>query len=203
MKFQPAVHQRWWEDNYTTKIGQLADWLGNSDRSSRQAIFDFADTNRFGSVLEIGPGLFMDYDLHWSKRPFSQYEVVDVTPAIVKEAKQRGIAAHLGPIERLPYSERSVDFVYCRHVWEHCPNFTDPLREMLRVARTSAAVVLFRHKEIGETDVSFDEYDGLDNVYHNTYSRSAIAEYAKSLGWNTRWESGQRDAIGFFTNNEN
>lgn len=199
MPFTPATHQRWWTDHWTDRKEDLTAWLEESDPSSRQAVFAFVDAAKFGSVLEIGPGLLIDHRLHWRFRPFLRYEVVDVTPQVVEAAQAEGITAHHGAIEALPLADKSFDFVYCRHVWEHCPDYKKPLQEMLRVARRGAAVVLFRYKESGMDEINFDTYDGLENVYHNTYSRGNIDGFATALGWQVEWRLTAENAIGFFT----
>lgn len=199
MPFDPELHQRWWTDNWTDRSAELTAWLEESDTSSRRAVFSFVDHQPFHSILEIGPGLLIDYRLHWQHRPSIRYEVVDVTPEVLELAKSKKVRGHHAAIESLPLANNSFDFVYCRHVLEHCPRFEQPLAEMFRVATQAAAVVLFRHKATGTDEINYGTYTSLETVYHNTYARSSIAAYAKSLGWDTRWELTENDAVGFFT----
>lgn len=199
MPFAPATHQRWWTDNWKERQQELTAWLEESDPTSRQAVFAFADASKFASVLEVGPGLLIDHKLHWRFRPFLRYEVADVTPQVLDLAREQGIPAHYGAIEALPCADKSVDFVYCRHVLEHCPDFKKPLEEMFRVALRATAIVLFRHKETGTDEINYGTYDGLETVYHNTYSRGNITGFAKALGWHTEWRLTQDNAIAFFT----
>lgn len=198
MPFTPATHQRWWTDHWKERQQDLTAWLEESDPTSRQAVFTFVQGAGYGSVLEIGPGLLIDYRLHWKAHPFLRYEVVDVTPQVVALAEAEGITAHHGPAEALPLADKSFDFVYCRHVWEHCPDFSKPMQEMFRVAKYGAAVVLFRHKESGLDEINYGTYDGLETVYHNTYARGNITGFAKMLGWDTEWKLTKENAVAFF-----
>lgn len=166
--------------------------------ASRQAIFDYVAERGFTSVLEIGPGLYTDHRLHWGQQPSIRYEVVDVTPQIVAAGRERGIVAHHGAIEDLPFADGAFDFVYCRHVWEHCPHYLMPLTEMLRVAKHAAGVVLFRHKESGTDEINHGTYVGLENVYHNTYATDGIAIEAKALGATVQWQKHDHDLVGLF-----
>lgn len=199
MPFDPEIHQRWWTDNWNDRAHELSAWLEESDISSRRAVFSFVQAKPFHSVLEVGPGLMIDYRLHWQHLSNMRYEVADVTPQVLALATHKGIPAHHAVIEALPMRNKSFDFVYCRHVLEHCPTYQTGLASMFRVASQAVAVVFFRHKPSGLDQIEYGTYDGLEHVYHNTYSRESVAAYANSLGWDTRWELTNTDAVAFFT----
>jgi ubiquinone/menaquinone biosynthesis C-methylase UbiE len=194
-----ASYQRWWSDNWTARATELAGWLEQSDVGSRHAVFGFVDAQDAASVLEVGPGLLIDYRMHWQHRPNLQYEVLDVTPHVLVLAAEHGITRHRGGVEAIPLPDRAFDVVYTRHVLEHCPHYDTPIREMVRVARRGVAVALFLHKDTGTDEIACGTYDGFPDVYHNTYARDGITALFDQLGWDTQWVLTDNDAVACAT----
>ena len=69
-------HLLWWENNLDTLGKDFARWLSSSDIKSRKAIFDYIDrNNHITSVLECGPGIFIDYNLYFKNKKIGRAHV--------------------------------------------------------------------------------------------------------------------------------
>lgn len=193
------AHERWWQDNLNTRRAEFAGWLIESDHTSRDAVAAVAYTLRIPgeqvAVLEVGPGIYVDYDRLWAPRDeWLLYSAVDVTPAIVAEGKARGLTVAEGSIEALPIPADAVDLAYCRHVLEHLPTYKTALLELHRVARQYAVAVLWRLDPTAAEDVIlYNTVADVPNTYHNTYSKTAISLFLSDHGIAHRWEQTAAD----------
>lgn len=194
-------YERWWQENYTTRGDDLRSWLFGSDTSSRAAVAEIADTlategrNRL-TVLECGPGVYVDPDTIWRNRLKVRYAAIDVTPAIVQDGLARGYLVSLGSVEAIPYPARSFDLVYCRHVLEHLPSYRQAIAEMLRVAELVAVAVFWRLDTEAETDVIlWNTVEDVPDTFHNMYSQKAISAYLDGLGVAYTWRQTAQDWV--------
>ena len=191
-------YEQWWELNHATRGNDLARWLLESDRSSREAVGEAAD--RLGrdrvTVLECGPGVYVDADMIWKDRPEVAYQAIDVTPAIVAAGTAKGLAVRLGSVEAIPLPDRSVDLVYCRHVLEHLPSYRQALAEMMRVASSVAVAVFWRLDTEAETDVIlWNTVEDVPDTFHNMYAQKAVSAWLESLGVPYTWERTLQDWV--------
>lgn len=186
-------YERWWHESLPTRRDEFAEWLTMSDPASRAAVAARVDaaheaTGTPVSVLECGPGIYLDHDLYWHKRPYVRYQAVDVTPQIVADGVARGLDVREGSIEALPLRGNSVDVVYCRHVLEHLPSYRQALSEMWRVCRREAIAVLWRVNTDGPDDeILFDTVPDVPQTYHNRYSLKAMSAWLDGRGIEHTW----------------
>ena len=63
-------HLQWWEDNLSIpeRHKEFSGWLEDSDMSSRTELFNQIESKKINNVLEIGPGIFTDYNIFFSKK---------------------------------------------------------------------------------------------------------------------------------------
>ncbi len=191
-------YEGWWEANHVTRGNDLARWLWESDRSSREAVGAIADRlcrDRL-TVLECGPGVYVDAEMIWQDRPEVAYQAIDVTPAIVAAGTAKGFAVQLGSVEAIPLPDRSVDLVYCRHVLEHLPSYRQALTEMMRVASSVAVAVLWRLDVEAEADVIlWNTVEDVPDTFHNMYAQRAISAWLDGLGVPYTWERTRQDWV--------
>lgn len=179
-------HERWWQDN-PDRDAQLHGWLASSG-PDREFIGELADTAALASVLEVGPGLYLDHEHVWSARPHIAYRAVDVTPRFVEAGKARGLNVAEGSIHDIPWPDAGVDLAYCRDVLEHLPHYQRALQELWRVARYAVAVRFFRLAPSAQNDVvAFDTVADVRGLHHNTYGQAGIEATLRAMGC-TQWE---------------
>lgn len=191
-------YERWWQENHGTRRDDLTQWLTESDQTSREAVGRVLDGVGIGgaTVLECGPGIYIDAQTIWAERPDVQYHAIDVTPAIVEDGRARGYAVEVGSVEAIPYPDRDFDLVYCRHVLEHLPSYRQAITEMRRVAQQKAVAVFWRIDEAATEDVIlWNTVTDVPDTFHNTYSRQAITNYLDAIGCGHEWERTAHDWV--------
>jgi SAM-dependent methyltransferase len=88
---------------------------------------------------------------------------------------------HCGPAERLPFADRQFDFISCLGALEHFLDIEATLREMIRVAKTNASILLLVPNA--------DFLPSRLGLYNGTL-QAAVKEQALSLlGWQELFES--------------
>jgi hypothetical protein len=179
-------HESWWQRN-PERDAQLRRWLSQSG-DDRATIGALADAEGITSVLECGPGLYLDHERVWSVRPSVAYHAVDVTPRFVADGLARGLAVTEGSIEAIPLPDASVELAYCRDVLEHLPSYEAALGELLRVASRFVAVRFFRLAPSAQADViAFDTVAEARGLHHNTYAQASIEAFLRVKGVE-RWQ---------------
>ena len=72
-------HLQWWEDNLSIpeRHKEFSGWLEDSDMSSRTELFNLIELKKINNVLEIGPGIFTDYNIFFLKKKI--FNIVQLT----------------------------------------------------------------------------------------------------------------------------
>ena len=99
------------------------------------------------SVLDVGCGTGVMFELIRERRPDLDYLGVDVTPQFVAAARERFPAdagrfreGSLYELDRLP---GAFDVVLCRHIVEHLPDYAPAVQHMYARARRKLIVVFY------------------------------------------------------------
>jgi ubiquinone/menaquinone biosynthesis C-methylase UbiE len=166
----------WWQENLELEVdrGQFKSWLEDSDFSSRQKTFDLVLKSGAKSVLEIGPGTFIDYKHFYKHQDDIEYQAVDFTQKVVDYSQTLGAFCKLGSIEDIPHEDNSFDFVYCRHVLEHLADYKTAIQEMVRVSKKCICLALWMMEE-KEAKLSFNGV-----LHHNSYVKSEVIEFMEN-----------------------
>lgn len=191
MKDTTKPHLLWWENNLDTLGKDFANWLSSSDLQSRNIIFEHINQSNIKSVLECGPGIFIDYNIFFKNHPDIKYATIDITPKIVAEGKKLDLDISLSSIENIDKPNESYDLVYCRHVLEHQDNFVQSIEEMTRVSK-HYVIVAFWLLSPDQTKISFDQQSRL---YHNSYSKTDIEQYLKNKQLKYHWIQSDIDHV--------
>lgn len=186
-------HLLWWENNLnlSSMKHQFSSWLEQSDVDSRKTIFDFIKDSNTHTVLECGPGTFIDYNLFFSKNLDVTYSAIDITPKIVEQGIALGLDIELSSIANINKSNSSYELVYCRHVLEHQDYFSKALDEMLRVSNKYVAVAFWLLSDHN----TVINYDSFNKLYHNSYSKQDIESHLKQQGFLYQWISCSNDKV--------
>lgn len=194
---KPIDQNLWWEKNLNDvyKWNEFASWLSLSDRSSRVFLYNFCEEEKINisSVLEIGPGSFIDYDTYFNKQKTIDYSCVDITTNIVEKAIQKGITSKLGTIKNIPFKDKFFDLVYTRHVLEHIDYYKEAIFELIRVSDKYIICIFFHLNETSDDDSIIIEEQ--TKLYHNRYSKNKINIFLKSLQVDYTWHKSKKDHI--------
>lgn len=188
-------HERWWEDHADT-AGMFRRWLDDSDPWSRREVVQIVEGLKARSVLEVGPGLFHDWETYWKAHPWLSYQAVELTPKLVAYGHGAGATVHRGSIVDLPLADGAVDVAYTRHVLEHLDpaEIDTALSELVRVARKAAVVVLFRTTD-GANHEPMQDTTAAPGTWCNAISPDALSVWALECGLTPRWTTGGRDWV--------
>ena len=192
-------HLQWWEDNLSIpeRHKEFSGWLEDSDMSSRTEIFNLIELKKINNVLEIGPGIFTDYNIFFSKKENIQYSSIDITKKIVDSAKKMGINCEQSSVENIIYPDSSFELVYCRHVMEHLDYYTLALEEMIRVSNKHICIIFWL---LNDND-DIINYNGNLKLYHNNYSKTKIENLLIEKNLSFEWLNSNNDKLLFISKN--
>ena len=188
-------HERWWQDHAAVHDGTFRGWLDDSDPWSRREVVRMVETLGARTVLEVGPGLFHDWETYWRSHPWIKYSALEMTPKLVDYGRARGATVRLGSIVAMPPMD-ARDVVYCRHVLEHLDpaEIDTALSELVRVARKAAVVVLFRTTD-GPNHEPMQDTTAAPGTWCNAISPDALSVWALECGLTPLWTTGGRDWV--------
>jgi ubiquinone/menaquinone biosynthesis C-methylase UbiE len=111
---------------------------------------------------------------------------VDLTPAMIREAKERaelqGITNTeftLGDMEHLPYSDRTFDAAISRFAFHHLERPEQALQEMFRVVRPGGKVVVM---DAAPTAAKRDRFDAFQKLRDPSHASALTMEDLVDLG---------------------
>jgi ubiquinone/menaquinone biosynthesis C-methylase UbiE len=192
-------HLQWWEDNLSIpeRHKEFSGWLEDSDMSSRTELFNQIESKKINNVLEIGPGIFTDYNIFFSKKENIQYSSIDITKKIVDSAKKMGINCEQSSVENIIYPDSSFELVYCRHVMEHLDYYALALEEMIRVSSKHICIIFWLLND----NEDIINYNGDLKLYHNNYSKTKIENLLIEKNLSFEWFNSNNDKLLFISKN--
>jgi hypothetical protein len=186
----------WWSHHIQARGitgSTFAGWLSQSDPHSRRAVFQQVETLGARSVLEFGPGTFLDYQTYWRAHPWIGYRAVELTPELVAYGQGLGAQVALGSIASVDHYGQA-DVAYCRHVLEHLPGYHNALETLLAHARRAVVVVFFQLGE-GDQDSIVVDQTLAHGTYCNVYSRQRLEAWLTARGLRYSWARPATDHI--------
>jgi hypothetical protein len=189
-------HEVWWSHHiqaHGITGSTFAGWLEQSDPYSRRAVFQQVETLGAKTVLEFGPGTFVDFQTYWRAHPWIGYRAVELTPELVAYGQGLGAQVALGSIASVDHYGQA-DVAYCRHVLEHLPGYHNALETLLAHARRAVIVVFFQLGE-GDQDSVVIDRTLAHGTYCNVYSRERIEAWLTARGLRWSWARPATDHI--------
>jgi hypothetical protein len=189
-------HEMWWSHHIQARGitgSTFAGWLSQSDPHSRRAVFQQVETLGARSVLEFGPGTFLDYQTYWRAHPWIGYRAVELTPELVAYGQGLGAQVVQGSIASVDHYGQA-DVAYCRHVLEHLPSYHSALGTLIDHARRAVVVVFFQLGE-GDQDSIVVDQTLAHGTYCNVYSRSRLEASLTARGLRYSWARPATDHI--------
>lgn len=101
-----------------------------------------------GRVLEIGAGTGLNFPYYYQAK---QVDAIDPDPFMVQKSLKRRRAAlipiqtHLAEAEKLPFADHTFDTIVATLVFCTIPNPEQAVKEMIRVSKPNARILLFEH----------------------------------------------------------
>jgi hypothetical protein len=189
-------HEMWWSHHIQARGitgSTFAGWLSQSDPHSRRAVFQQVETLGARSVLEFGPGTFLDFQTYWRAHPWIGYRAVELTPELVAYGQGLGAQVAQGSIASVDHYGQA-DVAYCRHVLEHLPGYHNALETLLAHARRAVVVVFFQLGE-GDQDSIVVDQTLAHGTYCNVYSRQRLEAWLTARGLRYSWARPATDHI--------
>ena len=128
---------------------QVDDFLrtGHEGRDHPSRLTTLALLDGMSSLLDVGCGTGVMYELVRERRPDLDYLGLDVTSQLVRAARERfPDAAHRfeeGSVYALNRLGRTFDAVLCRHVLEHLPDYAPAVQHLWSRTRRKLIVVFY------------------------------------------------------------
>ena len=138
-------HEKWWtkELQEPDRLEWFRHQIGGKDSPDRRAFRQFVQRHGFSSVLDCGGGPAIEFDGFQDDGIEVDYTLLDVTKRFVEGARERGLKAEQGRIQKIPFPDGAFDLAYARHVLDHIPDsdVKPALEELVRVARKAVYVI--------------------------------------------------------------
>jgi SAM-dependent methyltransferase len=110
---------------------------------------------------------------------FGRVSGIELNPDAASLARSRGdFDVRVGRLERLPFADGTFDLVTCLDVIEHTPDDVATLRELRRVSRPGAPLLL----TVPAYQALWSRHD-VANHHFRRYSRRTLSATARSAGW--------------------
>lgn len=91
-------------------------------------------------VLDVGCGLGETTE-QFAKELGADVQAIDLSPRMVELTRARGIDAHVGDVQKLPYADGEFDCVFAGWVLYHVPDLPKAVAECARVLRPGGRLV--------------------------------------------------------------
>jgi SAM-dependent methyltransferase len=157
-------------------------WWYRGRRRMLRALLDGIELRARGEVLDAGCGSGRTLqELAAYGRPHG----VELNPLALSAARDRGWEVCEGPVEAIPYADASFDLLTCLDVIEHTDDDVCALRELRRVARPAAHLVVSvpAHPRLWS---HHDEVNG----HRRRYTRGTLLRAAERGGWRVQRMTG-------------
>jgi SAM-dependent methyltransferase len=156
---------------FTKQAVPFAEHPAHSQEDTLASIRTIANLGETDRVLDsgCGPGLVSCYLAGFVRHITG----VDLTPAMIREAKERAAVQGLtntefilGEMEHLPYPDRTFDAAISRFAFHHLEHPEQALQEMFRVVRHGGKIVVMDAVPAAAKRDRFDAFEKLRDPSH-------------------------------------
>jgi ubiquinone/menaquinone biosynthesis C-methylase UbiE len=128
---------------------------GNPDHVAYETVAE-ANPKR---ILDVGCGLGETTE-RFVKELGADVQAIDLSPRMVELSRMRGIDAHVGDVQALPFADGAFDCVFAGWVFYHVPDLEKAVAECARVLRPGGRLVASSYFE-NNMDELWNLIDGL------------------------------------------
>jgi ubiquinone/menaquinone biosynthesis C-methylase UbiE len=147
-------HEKWWDKNVVTEKSTTMDSFRKVlDRNGSRALYlDIIKKFKPKSVLDVGCGLGLDYELYKANNIDIEYHGIDVCKGFIEENKKNFPEAdwQWAKSYDMPFKKDSIDLVTCRGVLEHLETPYKTMQEMKRISSQYIAIIWFLIPQLKE-----------------------------------------------------
>ena len=129
-------HYKYWDKRY--KVGKIDFIKSTKDYPQRKFFADWVINNEnIKSVLEIGPGEMLEYQMIRQEKPSVKYAISDVANIFIKNCKKKypEVKTYNLPLEELDKIEERFDCVYQSCVFEHAVDVQKAIENSIKLGK--------------------------------------------------------------------
>lgn len=177
------VHTDQVVDQFTRQAAQFARSPAARNEELIERILRLARPSPADTALDVacGPGVLACA----LARQVGQATGIDLTPAMLDQARATQAAAGLsnlrwdrGDVTAMPYAPGSFSIVTCRFAFHHFPDPLSVLREMRRVARPGARIVV---ADSAPSAAKADAFNAMEKLRDPSHTRALPPEDLRAL----------------------
>ena len=171
---EKTLKQTWWDKDIRSRFDEFKSWVGTSEAYSKKYARKRIIKAGYKSIVDVGCGNATEYFAYKKEAPEIDYLGVDGSEFLYEHNLKAGVPMRCAEAHdtRLPVS--SYDVAFYRKVLDHQSDFRPVLDELTRIGSKEAWHIFF----IIPRDKEIINYDEKQNLYHNTYNRNEVMEYA-------------------------
>jgi len=180
-------YEKWWDKNVVTeKYSSMKKFKEVLDRNkSRYEYLKIIEELNPKSVLDVGCGMGLDYEMYKSNNSNIKYCGVDACNGFIKENKKNHPEAdfRVARAQELPFEDESFDLVTCRGVLEHLDSPEEAIGEIARVSKGDVVLIWFLIPGKKEK-ITLHEQGYYRNIYSEDRVMKCLEENGLKLGYN-------------------
>jgi ubiquinone/menaquinone biosynthesis C-methylase UbiE len=121
-------------NNY--KIGDIK-WINSRrDMLYRKKFVEYIKNSNISTILEIGPGEFVEGRVIIETFPNIEYSIIDISKTFLQYCKTVDkLKCYEGDMLNTPFVDKRFDLVYASSVLEHSPDIRQTMTELSRISK--------------------------------------------------------------------
>jgi len=149
----------------------------NRDHPRRRFFAEYVLNQEIESVLEIGPGEMIEYQMIRERKPDIDYTVVDVSQGFIDNCKEQypNVTAIHADVNRLNI-DRDFDIIHVASVLEHMKNVSGVIGRLIKAAKRFH-ISMFKWKYAGRSKSTY-----INNHWSSTYNINDIFQMISKYG---------------------
>lgn len=160
----------YWDGRY--KVGKIDFIRKTKTHPQRSAFVNWVkDVKEIKSILEVGPGEMVEYQMLRKLRPSIDYSIADVATIFLKNCQKRypQVGTYNLGLEQLDQIDRTFDCVYVSCVFEHAANVQKAIRNCINLGDYFHFVFFKWSWTTGGLMSAYSESKGFYSTYFNIW----------------------------------
>ena len=168
-------HLSYWQSDVDAET--MRRWSNNAQDAVWKADLRLhVKTQGHKSILDCGAALCDEYFAFCREQYDVEYTATEITKKYVDHAKELGINIFHCGIDKLPFADKSFDYVMCYGVLNHQLEYEQAIREMVRVAKKEVMISFFKKFEENMTPACTSGKYELEKVETGTIEKRIIKD---------------------------